>query len=71
MTQGKFKLAVWPEYHANIDTLGDWDGTCDKSFQYLIFDEQGGIEERCGGFHKEEQAREAGEKVLKILEGRV
>lgn len=70
MTQGKLKMIVEPEYHKNIDTLGDWDRTCCESFAYYVFGEDGYDVETMGGYLTEEKAREAGEKALKRLEGR-
>ena len=70
MTQGKLKMFVEPDYHRNIDPLGDWDGTWDESYCYVIYDAYGYQEARGGGFRTEEQAREAGEKALKRMEER-
>ena len=55
MTQG-LRMIVEPDYHRNIDPLGDWDGTWDESFVYVIYDAYGYQEARRGGFHTEEQA---------------
>ena len=63
-------MIVKPEYHKNTDSMGDWDGTCFKSYCYAIYDSDWFQEESWGGYHTEEQAREAGEKALKRLEGR-
>ena len=60
----KLKMIVEPDYHRNIGPLGDWDGTWDESYAYVIYDADGD-QVRRGGFHTEEQAREAGEKALK------
>lgn len=69
MTQDKkLRMFVEPDYHRNINPLGDWDGTWDESFVYVIYDAYGYQEARRGGFHTEEQAREAGEKALKRME---
>ena len=68
MTQVKYKLAVERDDHMNIDPLGDWDGTWDEDFAYVIYDKYGYIERRWGGFHTAEQAREAGEKALARME---
>lgn len=71
MTQErKLRMIVEPDYRRNIDPLGDWDGTWDESFVYVIYDAYGFQEARRGGFHTEEQAREAGEKALKRMEER-
>ena len=64
----KLKMIVEPDYHRNIDPWGDWDGTWDESYCYVIYDAHGYQKERWGGFRTEEQARVAGEKVLKRME---
>lgn len=69
MTQG-LKMIVEQDNHRNIDPLGDWDGTWDESYAYVIYDAYGYQEARWGGFRTEEEAREAGEKALKRLEER-
>lgn len=66
----KLRMIVEPDYHRNIDPCGDWDGTWDESYVYVIYRKDGYQVERWGGFRTEEQAREAGEKVLKRMEGR-
>ena len=63
-------MIVEQDNHRNIDPLGDWDGTWDESYAYVIYDAYGYQEARWGGFRTEEQAREAGEKALERMEGR-
>ena len=70
MTQGKWTLIVEPEYHKNIDPLGDWDGTCCKDYCFKIYDSNWYQEEKMGGYRTEEEAREAGEKALRRMEER-
>ena len=71
MTQDKkLRMFVEPDYHRNIDPLGDWDGTWDESYAYVIYDAYGYEEARWGGFRTEEEAREAGKKALKRMEER-
>lgn len=67
MTQKKLKMIVEPEYHKNIDSLGDWDGTWDETFEYIIFSDQEYYIKKQGGYHTAEKAKEAGEKALKRL----
>ena len=66
----KLRMIVEPDYHRNIDPWGDWDGTWDESYVYVIYRKDGYQVERWGGFRTEEQAREAGEKALKRMEER-
>lgn len=67
----RLKMIVEPDYHKNIDPLGDWDGTWDESYCYVIYDSKDGQDVVTKfGFRTEEQAREAGEKALKRLEER-
>ena len=53
-----------------IDSDGEWDGTWDDSYEWLIYDEEGYQLDGWGGFHSEEKARIAGEKALKRMEER-
>ena len=67
----RLRMIVEPDYHRNIGPLGDWDGTWDESYCYVIYDSKNGQDVVTKfGFHTEEQAREAGEKALKRLEER-
>lgn len=65
MTQERnLRMFVEPDYHRNIGPLGDWDGTWDESYCYVIYDENGEEVERRGHYHTAEQAREAGLKRM-------
>lgn len=71
MTHKKLRLCVCRQDHKCIDSDGEWDGTWDESYEYLIYDEEGYEVAGWGGFHSEEKARIAGEEKLKKLEGRI
>lgn len=53
-----------------IDYEGEWDGTYDESYEYIIYDEEGFEVAGMDGYRTREEAREAGEKKLKELEER-
>ena len=53
-----------------IDYEGEWDGTYDESYEYIIYDEEGFEVAGMDGYRTREEARETGEKKLKELEGR-
>lgn len=61
--QKEFKVVIEPEYHKNIDSLGDWDGTCEKLFKYTIFDNNGYYIESSGCYRTKEEAQIEGEKA--------
>lgn len=66
----ELRLCVHRVDHKCIDTDGEWDGTWDESYEYLIYDEEGYEVAGWGGFHSEKKAREAGEKALTKLKER-
>lgn len=66
----KLRLYVGPVHHKCVDSNGDWDGTWDESYEYIIFDEEGIEKSGMDGFRRKEEAREAGEKKLKEMEER-
>ena len=66
----ELRLCVHRVDHKCIDTDGEWDGTWDESYEYLIYDEEGYEVAGWDGFHSEKKAREAGEKALKRWEER-
>jgi hypothetical protein len=51
-----------------IDYEGEWDGTYDESYEYIIYDEEGFEVAGMDGYRTREEAREVGEKKLKELE---
>ena len=53
-----------------IDYEGEWDGTYDESYEYIIYDGEGIEVAGRDGFNTHDEAREAGEKKLKELEER-
>ena len=53
-----------------IDYEGEWDGTYDESYEYIIYDEEGFEVAGMDGYRTREEARETGEKKLKELEER-
>jgi hypothetical protein len=66
----KLRLCVCPVHRKCIDYEGEWDGTYDDSFEYIIYDSEGIEVAGRGGYNTAEQAREAGEKKLKEMEER-
>lgn len=53
-----------------IDYEGEWDGTYDERYEYIIYDGEGIEVAGWDGFNTHDEAREAGEKKLKELEER-
>ena len=51
-----------------IDYEGEWDGTYDESYEYIIYNDEGIEVAGMDGYHTEGQARIAGEEKLKSLE---
>lgn len=51
-----------------IDYEGEWDGTWDEWYEYIIFNDEGEIVDQENGFGSREKAKEAGEKRLKSME---
>ena len=66
----ELRLCVHRVDHKCIDTDGEWDGTWDESYEYLIYDEEGYEVAGWGGYPTREAAREAGEKALTKLKER-
>ena len=64
----KLRLRVFPVDHKCLDTEGEWDGTYDESYEYIIYNDEGIEVAGMDGYHTEEQARIAGEEKLKSLE---
>lgn len=54
-----------------IDYEGEWDGTYDESYEYIIYDGEGIEVAGRDGYRSEEAARIAGEERLKRLEERL
>ena len=54
-----------------IDYEGEWDGTYDESYEYIIYDGEGIEVAGWDGYRSEEAARIAGEERLKRLEERL
>lgn len=52
-----------------IDYEGEWDGTWDENYEYIIYDEEGIEVAGHDGYDTEEKARIAGEEKLKRLKG--
>ena len=67
----KLKLCVCRIDHKCIDSDGEWDGTWDDSYEWLIYDEEGYLVAGRDGDHTEEKARKAGEEKLKRLENNI
>ena len=66
----KLRLCVCPVYRKCIDCEGEWDGTYDDSFEYIIYDSEGIEVAGWDGFRSKEEARKEGEKKLKEMEER-
>lgn len=66
----KLRLCVCPVLRKCIDYEGEWDGTYDESFEYIIYDSEGIEVAGMDGYNTAEQAHEAGEKKLKEMEKR-
>lgn len=66
----KLRLCVHRVDCKCIDSDGEWDGTWDDSYEYVIYDEEGIEVAGMDGYHTEEKARIAGEERLKRLEER-
>ena len=64
----KLRLCVHRVDHKCIDTDGEWDGTWNESYEYIIFDEEGLEKSGMDGYDTEEKARIAGEEKLKSPE---
>ena len=56
-----YKLRVRDIGNKCLDTEGDWDGTYDTSYEWVIEDENGLEVSGMGGYSTYEKAREAGE----------
>ena len=67
MTHKNLRLCVCRVDHKCIDTDGEWDGTWDDSYEWLIYDDEGYEVAGRSGYLTEEKAREAGEKALTKL----
>jgi hypothetical protein len=67
-TMNKLRLCVCPVHRKCIDYEGEWDGTYNDSFEYIIYDSEGIEVAGWDGYNTAEQAREAGEKKLKAME---
>ena len=65
----KFRLVVCTEHSKCTDHQGEWDGTYDDTFSYIIYDGNNVDVETTEGFPTAENAREAGEKRLRELKG--
>ena len=66
----KFRLSICRIDRKCIDYEGEWDGTYDESYEYIIYDGEGIEVAGKDGFATHDKAREAGEKKLKELEER-
>ena len=64
----KLRLYVGAVHHKCVVSIGDWDGTWDESYEYIIFDEEGLEKSGMDGFGSREEARKEGEKKLKEME---
>ena len=60
----KLRLCVCRVDHKCISTDGEWDGTWDESYEYIIRDDEGFEIAGMDGYLTETKAREAGEKKL-------
>lgn len=67
----KLRLCVCKQIHKCTSSDGEWDGTWDDSYEYIIYDEDGIEVDGWDGYRPEEAARIAGEERLKRLEGRL
>lgn len=63
----KFRLVVSAEHQKCIDHQGEWDGTYDDTFLYIIYDDNNIEIETIGGFPTAEIARGCGEKRLSLM----
>jgi len=69
MAEKDLRLFVRRVDHKCTDSQGEWDGTWDETYEYVIYDDITGDEvTEWGGYPTRERAREAGEKKLKTLE---
>lgn len=66
----KLRLSICRIDRKCIDYEGEWDGTYDESYEYIIYDGEGIEVAGRDGFYTHDKAREAGEKKLKELEER-
>ena len=64
----KLRLSICKRLHKCIDYEGEWDGTWDESYEYIIYDAEGLEVAGRDGYGTEEKARIAGEEKLKRLE---
>lgn len=64
----KLRLCVCKKLHKCTSSNGEWDGTLDESYEYIIYDEDGIEVDGWDGYNTEEAARIAGEMRLKIME---
>ena len=67
----KLRLSVYKKLHKCTSSDGEWDGTWDESYEYIIYDEEGIEVAGWDGYLIEEAARKAGEERLKRLEERL
>lgn len=63
----KFRLYVGAQHHKCTSSQGEWDGTWDDSYEYIIYDEEGLEVAGMDGFLTIDRAREAGDKKLNEL----
>ena len=72
MTQERdLKLFIRRVDHKCTDSQGEWDGTWDETYEYVIYDGSTGDEvTEWGGYPTRKAAREAGEKALTKLKER-
>lgn len=67
----KLRLSICRIDRKCIDYEGEWDGTWDESYEYIIYDNEGIEVSGRDGFRTHDEAREAGERRLKELEERL
>ena len=64
----KYRLAIYTVNRRCIDSEGEWDGTWDTSYEWVILNMDGEIVDSMDGFNTHDGARSAGEAVLKKME---
>ena len=67
----RYKLMVAKDICKCTSSTGEWDGTWDEWYEYIIHNSEGEIVDQESGFHSKDKARAAGEKRLKQLEERL
>ena len=65
------ELMICHNVHKCISSEGEWDGTYDESYEYIIYDGEGIEVAGWDGFNTHDKARVAGERKLYELGGTI